>query len=213
MGKSIYLIALIVTIAIFAVILFSVKYFEDSQFSSLTNDLRQIEFENNLERFYDDFKSFDSNEYCLLTQESISNSTTKLSEMELKIQTYKQSLVSSEYLFTKKNFLLTNALLFERIESALVDCNLDIKPIIYFYAEDNSCEIDCRVMENQLEAIKVACPQVRVFAFPFQSEEFKFTAFFEKKYGVTKPATLIIDGKKIDSLQSNEVLLKEIGCN
>jgi hypothetical protein len=213
MGKSIYLIALVATIAIFAVIFFNVKAFEDSRFSSLSNDLRQIEFENNLERFYDNFKNTDSNVYCSLTEESISNAITKLSNMEVSLDAYKQPMLSSEYIFTKKNFLLTNMVLFYRVKEALNDCNLNIKPVIYFYAEDNSCEVDCGIIVDQLEGIKSVCPEVRIFAFPFNSEDFKFTQLFEKKYSISKPATLIINDKKIDSLQSTDVLLKELGCN
>ena len=103
-------------------------------------------------------------------------------------------------------------LLLQRTKKAIYDCNLDVKPVVYFYAEDKSCEIECGALETQLEQVKSACPSVRVFAFPYNWPDYSFTSFLERQYSVSKPATLIIGGEKYDSMQSKEVLLKALGC-
>ena len=42
MGKSVYLIGLIATIAIFVVVIFTIKSFEDSRFYEMNEQLKQI---------------------------------------------------------------------------------------------------------------------------------------------------------------------------
>ena len=213
MGKSVYIVALIATIALFAVIFFSVKAFEDSRFTGLNEQLRQIEFENNLERVYSEFRLTDANDYCVFTNESILDTTKKLADMDYQLNSYKDAMLSTDYTFAKKNFLLTNILLLQRVDSAIKDCNLKIKPIIYFYAEDKSCEVECGTIASQLEQIKSICPSVRVFAFPYNWSDYKFTSFIEHEYDVNKAGTLVIGGKTFSSLQKDSVLIGALDCN
>jgi hypothetical protein len=212
MGKSVYVVALIATLAIFAVVFFMVRSFEDERFNSLNEQLRQFVLESELQGAYAAEKDIDSVAYCSFLQNSIKSNSSNLSLLEYRLQNYKETLFSSNFVLVKRSYLLTNLLLLEHISQAESVCKLDIKPVIYFYAEDKSCEIDCGVVSNQLEIVKRECPSVWVFALPFNWPEYNFTSFVEKKYGITKPATLVINGKVLEYPQKKEDLLKELGC-
>jgi len=210
-GKSLYLVALLATIALFAVIFFTVKSFEDSRFSNLNDSLREIDFENNLARVYSEFKISDANNYCFFTNESITNTTMQLEDLDYRLTNYRDSLLSTDYVFVKRNFLLANMLLFAQVDSAIKECDLNVKPILYFYAEDKSCDVECGTILGQLDHLKSLHPEIRVFAFPYNWPDYKFTSLLEHEYDVNKAGTLVINGKKFDSLQSDAVLSKALG--
>ncbi|MFA5357322.1 MAG: hypothetical protein WC308_00150 [archaeon] len=212
MGKSVYLIAFVATLAIFSVAFFSVKAFEDARFYQVNEELNQIAFESQLDKVYSELSASDSNYYCYFIEDNIANISDTLSKLELRLKSYKESMVSQEYTVAKKNYLINNLLLYSRVKKAVADCNLDIKPILYFYAEDNSCDVECGAIANQLDQIKQLCPGAGVFAFPYNWPDYKFTSILEKQYNITKAGTIVINDKKFDSLQTNETLLNELRC-
>ncbi len=212
MGKSIYIVALIATIAIFAVTFSVVKGFEDARLSQINEEIRQITLENELDKLYSEYYSSDTNNYCYFLNESISSSVERLEKLDYRLNAYRDSMISTDYAFIKKNFLITNMIMLSRVQRAITDCNLEITPIIYFYAEDKSCELECGAIANQLELIKQDCNSVWVFAFPYNWSEAKFTSILEKQYNVLKPGTLIINGEKLENLQQKEVLEEKISC-
>ena len=133
--------------------------------------------------------------------------------IERRIQAYKDNLFSSDYILLKRNYVITNLILLEKVSAGVNFCGLDIFPIIYFYAEDKSCEIECGALSNQLEQIKSVCPKVWVFSFPYNWPDYSITYFIEKKYNVAKPATIVLNNKVFEYPQRKEDLLKEIGCS
>lgn len=211
MGKSIYVIAIIATAAIFLVVLLSLKSMEDQRFYKFNEQVKNITFENELNNAYQSF--YDTNDYCLLVDGQLALNSTKLSRLNEELMSYKDSFSQADYISAKRNFLITNMLLFQITKKAIVDCNVNIKPVLYFYAEDKSCEAECGAMSNQLNTIKAKCPQVRVFAFPYHWPDFDFTSILEKKYDINKAGSLVINNQKIGSLISIEVLSQKLDCN
>lgn len=213
MGKSVYLIAFIATLAIFVVAIFSTWFLEEQRLSNINEGLRQIVLENELQNIYFLNKDADLNSYCLSMQSSLTSNIDELSLMEYRLSNYKESLFSTEYSSVKKSYLLTNLLLFEKVSSLEKDCNVNIKPVIYFYAEDKSCEIECAVLADELELVKRECSNIWVFALPYNWHLYPFTSFLEKRYAVTKPATLVVDGNKYESSFSKDELMKLVNCS
>jgi len=81
MGKSVYLIAFIATLAIFVVVIFSAWFFEEQRFSKLDEEIRQVVLENELQNTYFLMKGNDLNSYCISMQQSISASISQLSSL------------------------------------------------------------------------------------------------------------------------------------
>jgi len=213
MGKSIYLIAFLATLAIFVVVISSTWFFEEQRLLNINEDLRQIVLENELQNIYFLTKDTDLNSYCLSMQTSLSSNINALSLMEFRLSNYKESMFSTEYSSVKKSYLLTNLLLFEKLSSLKKDCNMNLSPVIYFYAEDKSCEIECSVLAGEIELVKNECPGLWVFALPYNWPAYSFTSFLEKRYNVTKPATLIIDENKYESPLTKTELKKLLKCS
>ncbi|MDD3083692.1 MAG: hypothetical protein PHP82_01585 [Candidatus ainarchaeum sp.] len=211
MGKSIFLIAFVALVAIFLVMTFSIKSYEDYTFYSINEELRQIQLENQFESlFYDLIEN--PNAYCEGRTVQVFLTTKRIELLDLELKAQKESFLGN-YVSTKRAFLMTNLLLYYNVVKLNKDCNSSIKPIIYFYAEDNSCDVECGAMENQLEKLKLFCPEIRIFAFPFEWDQFVFSKILEKEFGVEKAGTIIINNQKFDSVVKQELLEQALNYN
>ncbi|MDD3159560.1 MAG: hypothetical protein PHQ98_01160 [Candidatus ainarchaeum sp.] len=206
MGKSIYIVALVATITLFSLIFFSINSIETQRFNSIDNDLKNMIFEYQIDQLYSDFNQTD----CGYINSSILKKSEILQNLNSKLENYKDNFFKSDYYGTKKNLLLVNMFILNLVDKSIVECKSEIKPILYFYSEDDSCTIECESLEVQLDNLKSVYPEIRIFAFPYKFKEFEFTQILEKKYNVTKSGTLVINGKTFDSIQTNETLLKEL---
>ncbi|MDD4251413.1 MAG: hypothetical protein PHX27_04445 [Candidatus ainarchaeum sp.] len=211
MGKSIYVIAFVALVAIFFVTIFFIKSYEDNIFYSINNELRQIQLENQFESLFFDLID-EPSAYCEGREIQVSLSAKRLDLLDVELKAQRESFLGN-YIPTKRSFLMTNMILLYSILKLDVDCDSVIKPVIYFYAEDNSCDIECGAMQNQLEQLKVSCPTARIFAFPFQWEEFVFSNIIEKEFDVNKAGTIIINNQKFDSIVKQEILEQALNCN
>jgi hypothetical protein len=212
MGKSVYVVGIIATIAVIALAVFSIKYYEDSRIANFNKELNDVYFEQELDKVYEEYLKNDPENYCYLLEESISNTAQRLYRLGRIISQYKNSVFRDEYVNAKRNYMVTNLNSLSKTQKAIQDCNFDVKPIIYFYSEDGSCGVPCDATLNMIEQLKVECEDVWVFAFTQGWEEFEFTKIIEKKYDVKQPGILIINDKKFEYPQTKEALKKELGC-
>jgi hypothetical protein len=191
-----------------------VKSAEDARFAGLNDEVKQLWFENDLQSVYAEFEKDNPQLYCVLVGQNMLSITKKLGALEQRVLQYKDYAIGSEeYVLTKRNYLVTNLLLLMNFEKAQKDCNIDMQTIIYFYAEDKSCEVECGAIQAQLDEVQDYCKNIRIFAFPYNWQDYEFTKILEAKYDVNKAGTLIVNGKNFDSLQTNETLLRELECN
>ena len=71
MGKSVYLVAFVATLAIFAVVFFTVYSFEEARSNYVNEQLRQFILENELLNIYLSGTDFNSSIYFKYLQENI----------------------------------------------------------------------------------------------------------------------------------------------
>lgn len=212
MGKSIYIAAIIATIAIVLMVLFTIKSMEDSRYAQINSELNQLYFQSQLDTVYSEFSDSNSILYCSFLVDNISSTSSRVQSIWQNLNSYKERLLIDDYVSTKRNFLVTNILLLKRIEDAKMDCNYFITPLVYFYPQDLTCDIECGVTENLLSQVQRDCNKVMVFAFPLGVRDYKFADIVSKKYAVTEPYTLIINDKNFSYPQKKDDLLKELGC-
>ncbi len=212
MAKSVYLAAMIATIAIILVGFFSVSVADDAKAKQFNSEINQFVLENELQSSFADFDVNNKEVYCTIVQQGIANLSKSASIFEAQLSTFKEnSFNTTEFYSVKRNYLLTNMILFRSFLRAREYCDFNTKPVLFFYAEDKSCEEECGVIGAQLFDLK-DCNSFRAFNFPYNWPTYEFIKILEVKYGVDKPGTLVIDGERIDSLQPKEVLAKKLGC-
>jgi hypothetical protein len=103
--------------------------------------------------------------------------------------------------------------LFRSFEKAKLYCDMNTKTVLFFYAEDSSCKVDCGIIGTQLNELQNTCKSFRSFNFPYDWAAYEFTKILEVKYGIKKPGTLIVDGEKIESVLTLDALSKKLGCS
>lgn len=214
MAKSVYLAAGIATIAIILIILFSVQITEDSRISQINEEIKQISLESELQSAYEDFDTNNKAVYCTVLEQNIKSTSARLMDLEKTLQNFKNnSFNSDEFFYAKRSYLITSMVLFRNFDKAKNSCDLNTKTVLFFYAEDKSCEVECGIIGNQLNDLSKTCSSFKDFHFPFAWPRYDFTKILEVKYDVNKPGTLVIDGEVIDSVLPMDELSKKLGCS
>jgi hypothetical protein len=213
MAKSVYIAAILATLAIIFLILLSVKAVDDSRASQLNDELRQISLENQLQTAYEDFDKNNSDVYCLVVNQGINSLTKRANDLQIQLESYKDNAFNTEeFYLAKRNYLLTSMILFRNFEKAKQSCDLNMHTVLFFYAEDNSCTVECGVIGSQLNQLQKTCKSFRAFSFPYAWPSYDFTKILEVKYAVSKSPTLLIDGEKVEDHLTTGELSNKLGC-
>jgi len=213
MAKSVYLTAVIATIAILLILFFSVNISESNRVYEFNEEIKQISLESDLQSAYADFDSNNSEVYCLVMSQSIDNLSKRSSSLEKKLLAYMDtSFNTNEFYLAKRSFLITNMLLYRNFQKAKDYCDFNKIPVLFFYAEDDSCQVECSLIGSQLDQLSKECSSFRAFNFPFNWESYEFTKILEVKYDINKAGTLIIGGEKINTPISYNELKSKVGC-
>ncbi len=213
MGKSIYVAAILATILIVIVIFTIVVSSESSKAAQFNDEIRQFALENELQSAYQDFDTNNKEVYCTIINQGIESLSKRADVLERQLSMFKDNSVSTnEFFLVKRNYLLTNMLLYRNFLRAQEFCGLDKKAVIFFYAEDKSCEVECGVIGSQILELGKSCDSFRAFNFPYAWPSYEFTQIIEKKYSVTHAGTIVVDGNKIDSPVELGELSKAFGC-
>lgn len=213
MAKSVYITALIATIAILLVLFFTANVTDSNRVSEFNEEIKQISLESDLQSAYADFDSNNSEVFCLVMTQSIDNLSKRSSSLEKKLLAYMDnSFNTDEFYLAKRSFLIANMLLFRNFQKAKEYCDFNKTPVLFFYAEDSSCAVECKLIGTQLDQLSKECSSFRAFNFPYNWESYEFTKILEVKYGVNKAGTLIIGDEKIDHPINYEELKSKLGC-
>jgi hypothetical protein len=213
MAKSVYIVAALSAIAILFIVLFSLNLEDSSRIAQLNEEIKQISLESQLQNVYADFDENNAEVYCLVVNQGINSLSRRSAELDKTLRNYKEaSFNTNEFISVKRSFLITNMILLKNLENAKKYCGLKTKQVIFFYAEDRSCEVECGVIGSQLEKLSQDCNSFKNFNFPYAWDYYEFTKILEVKFGVKKAGTLIIDGQKFDSLLQFDELKDKLGC-
>ena len=212
MVKSVYIASILATLAIVLALYFGVLYAEKSNASSLNDEINKIALENALYTSFADFNG-SKDVYCSALTQSIQSLSERSDVLEKRLSKYQSdSFNSSEFVDSKKSYLIVNMILFKNFEDAKNYCDLNTKVVLFFYAEDKSCGVDCEVVGLQLDNLKKSCSSFREFNFPYNWPYYPFTKILEVKYGVTSVPSVVIDGSQFDLNRGLEALSHELNC-
>lgn len=213
MAKSVYIVAFIATVAILAVVFFAVTNAENSKAAQFNDEIREFALESELQSAYAGFDSNNSAVYCAVINQGLDSLSRRADVLEKQLTAYKENSFNSQEFYTvKRNYLLTNMILYRNFLNAKEYCDLNTKTVLFFYAEDKSCDPQCGVIGSQLFTLR-DCNSFKTFNFPYNWPQYEFTKILEVKYGITKAGTLVVDDKKYESLLDMNELASILGCS
>lgn len=217
MGKSVYLTAAAITVVIFFSVFLFVKLDEQARFDSLSEEILYLYEEQQANRIFEAYLEDGDETACVVYREQISRQLSRVYELFSKLERLEEVTFATSSSPVKKQYLLTSMALWVDLRNAKEKCDIGLKPVLFFFpdtwlAEQPGSCVECDALVEQLEIVKEHCPNVRVFAFPFESDEFAPVELLKSDYGVSRAPALVVEGQVLYSMGPTEQLLQLLGC-
>ncbi len=222
MGKSVFIIAAIITIFVFASVFFLVKLDESAKFGNISAKLTALYEEQQANKILESYLEDGSEESCLVYEKQISRQLTKIYILFDELERAEDMSFATSSKDVRRLYLLTNMALWVDLKNASEKCDLGIKPVLYFFPKDwhtqyglpdaSTC-LECDAMVEQLEILKSQCPETRVFAFPAEDEQFEFVGLLKSEYNVSSAPAIVINGNVVYKVAPTELLKEWLDCS
>ncbi|PIU81998.1 hypothetical protein COS70_02265 [Candidatus Micrarchaeota archaeon CG06_land_8_20_14_3_00_50_6] len=199
---DVYVKAGIITLFVFLFGLMFVKYIDQDRLDRLNAELDKVSYGSESARLlqlYTLVFNLSQNERCSYFGREMNQSMVRSMELASLLEKEKDNSLSGSYLNIKHKFLLTNMELYLYSRQYRASCETRMESLLYFYDGKAFCP-GCLVAEGKLESLKQRCPDVRVFAFPYNSDE-SLLSLLVSKYGVaTVPAIIRANDEKVGTV-------------
>lgn len=208
-----FLKAAILTIIVIALAFLMVKQIDDARQKTLEQTIKNVAFETESNRLLNKYEQVMGEEgLCEIMNstfwEIAKERTYSLGE---RIQNYEKSnTFGDQYEQIKREYFvsLTDLYLTE-FENKKRCKNFDNKILAFFYSEGTGCT-ECSAQNSILMSIAPRCPNVRIFAFPVNTD-YPFLKLLVSRYNINQTPSIIIEDKiRIEGLQSAEQIISKL---
>tara|TARA_Y100000310_G_scaffold295904_1_gene327701 strand:- start:11029 stop:11727 length:699 start_codon:yes stop_codon:yes gene_type:complete len=207
-SKSKYIIALVLTLAVFIIgILIGVLVSEErTKFLEQITKEQGIDFDSlQLQYFY--LNTF-SDQNCDAVNKALEENINRLEQTRSKLESYIAQSITNEddFLLTKREYMLSEIRYWLLTLQTKEQCNSDVVSLLYFYSDEEECE-DCYLQGTVLTFLKSKFKD-RLFIFSLDSdfEREPMLGIFKENYQVTSVPTIIIKDKKLEGFVDKDVL-------
>lgn len=211
MGKSIYLIAALVTAVVFLLVFSFVRFDENSKIAELSLQIQNLYEEQQATKILSSYLDKTDSNSCAIYEKQISKQLNRIYVLFSQLEKINDTTFTVSKAQVKRQYLIASMSLWIDLRDALKFCKMEIKPVLFFLPDGENC-VECDAMISQLEELKRQCEHVRVFAFPAKSEDFEFVSLLEKDYNVAKFPAIVANNKTYYDIVDIAILKKEIDC-
>lgn len=215
--RGAYFLALLLSIALFAILLFLVYVLDSERVSKLDRQIMELSWETEDSRLfmlYNDFlKENDRSTKCALWKTRLEQQSEKRVAFAEELQKYEEAnAFSNDYYRVKRTFLLKNVEFLFYYMNYEKECDPNATWVLYFYPDRKQC-IDCEVQAAVLDKLRNKCKNVINFAFPINFDV-DIVNILKVRYNVTGVPTTILDGNSLGNgkVIDYESLLNGIYC-
>lgn len=210
--KDKYAVALVITIMVFTLGFLLGNFFDNYKRSYVQEVAKQQELEfTSLQLQYIYLENIKGVEKCPVLYQTLENNIGTLAPTLNQMLDYEKSknVNSTNYLFLKRQYLLSNLKYWLLSEEFKKTCSGDSVTVLYFFSND--CKICLESQGVILSNLKQAFEdKLLVFAIDSDFTEEPMVALLKNKYNVTKYPTLIINDHKVDQFLTRNELLNKI---
>jgi hypothetical protein len=211
MGKAIFLIAAIITTLIFLLVFSFVQYDESSKYDALSKQIMALYEEQQANKILQNYLGKADENSCIIYERQISRQLNRIYGLFSELEKLKTSTFATSSDEIKRQYLLASMSLWIDLKNASETCALTLKPVLYFFPDRQDC-IECDAMINLLETVKSQCPNVRVFAFPSESQDFEFVELLKKDYNVSSAPAIVIGNNATNKILPVETIKSWLDC-
>ncbi|MFA5929428.1 MAG: hypothetical protein WC861_00945 [Candidatus Micrarchaeia archaeon] len=190
-----YLKAAIVTVALTLLGFFFISQFDAMRANELRQSVDDLNFASESERMLLLYTQVMGNgtELCGYAAQAASARSDQAYELSQKISFYEKSnVVNDEYERIKGRYYLANAAFYLNLMAERKYCTDTTETtVLFFYRVNTDCP-ECRAQGGVLDSLRTRRPQMRIFAFPIDSQ-YAFVNAFASRHNVTSAPALVID--------------------
>ncbi|MCX8194871.1 MAG: thioredoxin family protein [Candidatus Micrarchaeota archaeon] len=134
-----------------------------------------------------------SKDLCSYSSKVAERRAAKAYELMLKVQSYEQSSVlDSEYYKIKEKYYLANMGLYLNMQAMKKFCgHSPYRFILFFYKIKEDCP-ECRAQGLVLDSLRKKYPNLRIFAFPADTD-YEFINVLTSRYNIETVPSLVVD--------------------
>ncbi|MBU4300704.1 MAG: hypothetical protein ABIF85_00690 [Nanoarchaeota archaeon] len=210
--KDKYAVALVITIMVFTLGFLLGNFFDDYKRGYVQEVVKQQELEfTSLQLQYLYLESIQGTEKCPTLYQTLENNIRTLAPTLNQMLDYEKSknVNSTNYLFLKRQYLLSNLKYWLLSEEFKKTCSGDSVTVLYFFSND--CKVCLESQGVILSNLKQAFEnKILIFAIDSDFINEPMVILLKNKYNITKYPTLIINDKKVEQFLTRTELLKEI---
>ena len=203
-----YLKAALLTLALTMLGFFFISQLDSMRANELRNEISALAAQSESERLlflYSQVMDNSTVELCTYLSGAEQRQAGKAYELMRKIQYYEQSnVVNADYDRIREQYYLSNAGLYINMLAAKKNCGSSgYTTMLFFYRIKPDCP-ECRVQGGVLDNLRASRPELRVFAFPLDSNVPVVGALVARHNISQAPSLVIDDSIVLSGLQSEE---------
>ncbi len=195
-----YLKAALLTAAIVSLGFFFISQLDAMRANEIRSEVEGLLFQSEAERMlftYSQLMSNDTDEICIYLDSSAQTKASQAYALSEKIRYYEQSnLADANYDKIRNQYYLSNMGLYLNIRAAETYCGTTpYDTVLFFYKIKEDCP-ECRAQGGVLDNLRRTRPNLRVFAFPYDTN-LQFIDVFVKRHGISQVPALVINNKDV----------------
>ncbi len=212
-SRNKYLIAFILTIAIFVIglLLGLIISKEREDYLQTVISESSVGYES-LQLQYSYATSQLGEKKCVTLTKTLEENTKILEESRTKLESYiEQAARESDFNLLKRNYALSQIRYWLLAKQTKQVCSKDMALALFFYSNEEENDYGSRTMGVVLTDLKRSLKdKLLIFSLDYNFDQEPMINILKEAYNVTKTPTLIVEDKKIDGLIDRDELLKVI---
>jgi len=209
-----YIKAALLTLALTFLGFFFISQFDAMRATELRGSVDDLIYQSESERLLFLYAQTMGNgtELCAYFNSTTEASANRAYALAGKIRQYEESnVLNAEYTRIRDQYYLSNAALYLNLRSAEKYCGGDkYDTVLFFYKVKQNCP-DCNAQGKVLDALRATHPNLRVFAFPTDTE-LPFIKLLSARHNITQvPSLAINDNTVLRGLQTDSQVEKYLG--
>lgn len=194
-----YLKAAIITLALTLLGFFFISQLDAMRADELRQSVDDLNFASESERMLLLYTQVMGNgsELCGYAAQAASARSDQAYALSQKISFYEKSnVVNAEYERIKGRYYLSNAAFYLNLMAEKKYCaDTPETTVLFFYRVNTDCP-ECRAQGGVLDNLRARHPEMRIFAFPIDSQ-YAFVNVFASRHNVTSAPSIVIDDKVV----------------
>lgn len=150
---------------------------------------------------------------CLVLKNQLEETAQNTYNIYGALEESKSTSIFNKYDVLRKKYFLANMRFYLMLKSYVQNCDDDnLYPILFFYSTYNACP-ECVAQGKVLDEVRAECSNVRVYAFPADTEDLSMIKAFKAYYGITSVPALVINDQKFDNLLNKGAIKSLVDCS